>query len=180
MAIKIQVLRWRPQDGDMPSRILDVAASYGTPLGASLSDGTYFRLADTQAGSRNFLGLLTRDVVSGGPTFVERMTGVRNAPNEAGTAGMAGLELPDKVGGYTTARMPEEIEAEGSEFLLTSGTGKLDAAGQSTAIPGTTEIAIVNGKYRIKQAGDGAVGVITAKGLDDQDGTTLRVRIKFY
>lgn len=181
--LEVQVLRWKPIE--VRCGILDVAAKYGQPVGAGLgdsdADSEYFRLADTQGGARNFLGLLTRDVVAGGPTYYERMTGQRNFPNEAGTAGPSGMELPDKVGGVTTCQMPEELEAEGSTYLLTSGTGKLDAAGVDATTPGVTEVGIVNGKYRIKQSGDAAVGVITAKGLTPVNSdNSRRIAIRFY
>lgn len=181
--LEIQVLRWKSQE--VRSGILSVAASYGQPLGVeggdSDADAEYFRLADTQGGARNFLGLVTRDVVAGGPSYLERMTGVRHFPNEDSSPGPHAMELPDHVGGAVTARMPEEIEAEGSTYLLTSGTGALDAAGVDACTPGVTEIGIVNGKFRRAQSGDGKVGVLTAKGLTPVNSDNpRRIAIRFY
>jgi hypothetical protein len=84
-----------------------------------------------------FLGFLTRDVVDGGPTAIER-AGVY--PGR--------LEQDDDFG-QVTLELADAVEAEGSDYVLTSGTGALSSG---TAIG--TLLSFVDGKFYVAQGSD--------------------------
>lgn len=63
------------------------------------------------------------------------------------------LISPEKVGYFVTGRAAQEIEVEGLELVLTSGTGAI-----SDSTPAGTEVSFDRGKLRVKQSGDEVVG----------------------
>lgn len=133
---KFEVIRHA--DAPPISILIDFEASAGMAItrdtGASASDRPKGVLANTAA-----IGFLKRFIVNGGPPLTER------ADLWPGHA-----ELPDAMGGMTTLDpLYEAYEAEGEEFLLLSGTGKLQAS-----TPVGTLISFKNGKAYIAQSGD--------------------------
>jgi len=92
-----------------------------------------------QAANGACIGFLKRDVVTGGPTTLER---AEVFPGRA--------ENPDTTGGQVTLDAPyDAFEAEGTTYLITSGTGALTTG---TAL--NTNISFKNGKAYQAQSGD--------------------------
>lgn len=94
------------------------------------------------------IGILTRDVVTGGPSTIER-AGV--FPGR--------IEQPFAVDGECSLEpLPDAYEAEGPDYVLDSGTGAIDA---NTAIG--TKLSVVDGKTRVKQSTDEPMYVLAGK-----------------
>jgi hypothetical protein len=130
------------------------AAPRGTPVGQG---------ADTEtlalAGATNFLGFLRDDVTVAGPTLEHHFW-----PNQT--------EMPVKAGTYCTVERADEIDVEGGDFLVISGTGQLAS---NTAVG--TQLGLVSGKWRVKQSGDEAFGMLAAQ-LTPETESAVRLRIE--
>lgn len=116
------------------------------------------------AGGNNFLGHLTRRVVIGGLTLADRVFGVTSAVP-------VGLESPFSDGLEVTVESAQTIEAEGTQYLLTSGTGAITG---STAVG--TGLSFNNGLLYVAQAADQVYYRLTANNLPAADGVSLRIR----
>lgn len=139
-----------------------IAAPRGLALGAHASDAESFSLAQ----HNNFLGFLTRDVVVGGLTLTDRVFGRTSADP-------VGPEGPFTAGEEVSLEKAYEIEAEGAEYLVLSGTGEITSG---TTVP--QSCSFVDGKLRITQSGEVVNATLTAVGLTSTDGTTLRCRFE--
>lgn len=129
------------------------AALRGTPVGQG---------ADTEtlalAGATNFLGFLRHDVTVAGPTLEHHFW-----PNQT--------VMPVKAGTYCTVERADEIDVEGANFLTITGTGTLAS---NTAVG--TQLGFVSGKWREKQTGDHAYGMLAAQ-LTPETSGAVRLRI---
>jgi len=124
----------RPYEGWRLSRVTDVAMACprGTAFGYDATTADKIVLA----GGKNFLGFVMREVVVGGPGLPDHVY-----PNR--------LELAYASGQEASLEKADEVEAEGSNFLVLSGTGAL---ANNTAVD--TQISFNNGKFYIAQTGD--------------------------
>jgi len=86
------------------------------------------------------LGFVDRDVVTGGPSVVDR-------------AGLfpGRIELPYTTGLECTLEQADAVEAEGSNYLVLSGTGAISSG---TAI--NTKLSFSGGKFYVAQTNDTA------------------------
>lgn len=101
------------------------------------------KLADVYA-----IGVLQRDVVAGGPDLEDR-------------AGIfpGSLERPDAVDGMTSLEaLPDALECEGTDYIVTSGTGAIDG---STTLG--TLLSVKGGKLYQKQTNDLALYILSAR-----------------
>ncbi len=137
-------------------------APRGLALGAHATDPESFALAQ----HNNFIGHLTRRVVTGGLTITDRFLGVTSAEP-------VGVESPFKVGEEVSVEKAHEIEAEGSDYLVTSGTGALTAG---TSIP--NPCSFKDGKLRLTQGGEIANYMLTAVALTPNTAGNLRCRFE--
>ena len=158
----------RAYPGRQQSGVLNFAASRGTPLGALTTDtsasaaaANSFELAGANGNyGQNFLGFLERDCTVAGPTLADHIY-----PNR--------LELPYKVGTEVSVIKAAAVEAEGTDFLLTSGTGALTT---STAVG--TKISFRNGKFSAAQSGEIAYFTVAANNLTPYTASALRMRFE--
>src|SRR5690242_7678902 len=113
-----EIKRWNPSQ--YISRVLNVAAPRGTPIGPHDTDPTAGQLATPT----KYLGVLLRDCTVTGPVLADHVYPGR-------------LELPYKVGDAVSLAKVQEIEVEGppnnsgaagnSGLLVTAGTGAITA-----------------------------------------------------
>lgn len=152
----------RPNDGAHPiSGIYDSVAPRGLALGAHPTDKTKFALADND----NFLGFLERDIISGGATLADRMFGrTSDTP--------VGFECPYAPGDDVTVRKAYEVEMEGSDYILLTGTGSISA----TTPVGET-LAFLQGKLRVAQSGEVVNATLMAVLTDVITAGNLRIRV---
>lgn len=147
---------------------VNFAAVRGLALGAHATDATQLAVA----GPKNFIGFLCRNVIAGGISDADRLYGGRESDT------VVGPESPVAVGKYASVRQADEIEAEGSALVLTSGTGALSSA---TAIGQALSFEPNSGKIRIAQSGDvvfltlSAV-LVAAEDIFDTDSNSFRIR----
>lgn len=128
----------------------------GIPLGPHATLDETFDLADPG----KFIGFLTRDVTTDGATITEL-----HLPTDD-------LELPYKSGGEVAVEKADEFEAEGTDFLVLSGTGAISNA---TAVG--TLIEPSAGKWRVAQNPEDGVYRIVKANLPAVDATnTFRIR----
>lgn len=157
--MKFVAIRTAP--GAMASGIYAIAAPLGTAVGAG-SDVTLFALA----GATNFVGHLTRQVTVAGPTLLDHLVG----PTDAN-----GLELPlenvVKGGLMSSARKLLELEVEGTDYLVQSGTGAV-----TTSAAVGAQLGFIAGKLRLVQTNDQAVYAIRSQETPEDVGNT-RVRL---
>jgi hypothetical protein len=147
----------RAYPGYQVSRKYAAAALRGTPLGAHASDNDSFALA----GPKNFMGFLERDCTLTGPTLADHVYPGR-------------LELPYKAGYEVSVIKASAFEAEGSNYLLLSGTGALS---NSTAIG--TPVTVENGLLRVAVLGtDIPYWTVSAKAVDPVDAGAVRLRFE--
>ena len=140
-------------------------APRGLALGAHATDENQL----APAGPKNFLGFLTRRVVVGGLSLADRVFGVTSATP-------VGTESPFTDGLEVTAELAKTVEAEGTSYLLTSGTGALTT---STAVGALISFAPDNsGRFYAAQAGDNTFFTVSANNLTSSDGTSLRMRFE--
>ncbi len=135
-------------------------AKRGIPVGVDPNNPEGFILA----GPNNFVGHLTRRVVIGGLTLSDRIFGVTSAVP-------VGLESPFVDGAEVTAELAQTIEAEGSDYLLNSGTGLINS---STPVP--SKLSFNNGRLSVAQANETPFYLLVANNLDATDGVSLRIR----
>lgn len=144
------------------SGIYDSAAARGVGLGAHPTDSTRFALAE----HNSFIGVLTRDVSATGLSLADRVFGrTSDTP--------VGLEAPFIAGKEVSVEKPEEMELEGSDYILLTGTGALSSA---TTIP--QKLSYLQGRLRITQSGEDVNFYLTANNLPATDGSSLRIRVE--
>lgn len=90
-----------------------------------------------------FVGFLTRDVVVGGPTTIQRAQPFGDTPL------IKELELPFSAGQECSIEHADAYVAEGNAYILSSGTGAITG---STALG--TRCSFKNGKTYVAQSGD--------------------------
>ncbi len=119
----------------VPSAIKDANDKVvrGKPLMRDLTDGTLAALAAGQ-----LLGFVTREVVDGGPSVIDR---AQVFPGR--------LELPFALDQECSVELADAVECEGSDYVLTSGTGAL-----STSTSLGAELSFFDGKFYEAQSGD--------------------------
>jgi len=149
------------------SQILTAAAGTetavrGLALGQHPTDPDSFTLANGQS----FLGHLTRRVTIGGLTLSDRVFGVTSATP-------VGLESPNKDGDAMSLERAEEIECEGPNYIMTSGTGAITSG---TTVP--QNLSFTTGRLRIAQAGENVVYTLTANNLTPTDDGNNDLRIR--
>jgi hypothetical protein len=148
--------RRRIQDGILLSLTVASALPLGTAVGQDTSDYTRAVVADTTGSNLKFSGFLSQPTKDGGPDLGD-------------------LTWPDKftqpvaVNGQVTLDRFAEIEAEGTDFLVQSGTGALAAN-----TPAGTLLAFVGGKLRIAQPNDKAVFRLTSQ-VQPEDSGNVRI-----
>lgn len=153
----------RDTGSDNMSGTYDAEAPRGLCLAAHPTDANAFALAD----GTNFLGHLTRPVQSGGASQLEKFTGERYSETEAGQ------EFPFAQGGEVSLQKAREIEVEGDDLLVLSGTGAI-----TSSIAIGEKIAPSAGKLRIAQTGDVFRYQVTAKNLTPFTEGALRIRLE--
>lgn len=124
----------RPYPGQRISLVYESAAKRGVAIQADTTTPSKGALA-----TGDYLGFLTRDVVA-----------TLDVAERAVWPGR--LELPFIAGGQVSIERADAIEAEGTDYLVTSGTGALAA---ETSLG--TDLSFASGKLRVKQSGDRAV-----------------------
>lgn len=144
------------------SGIYDAVAPRGLALGGHPTDATKFTLAE----SNNFVGVLTRDITLTGLTLEDRMFG-RTSDDPVG------LEAPFTAGDPVSVEKPEEMELEGYDLFIQSGTGAITTA---TTIP--QKLGYFGGRLRISQSGEDVNFHLTANNLTSTDGVLLRIRVE--
>lgn len=132
----------------------------GFALGADGIDPESFAAAQ----HNNFIGHLTRRVVTGGLSIVDRVFGVTSDTP-------VGVEAPFTTGQEVTVEKAHEIECEGSDYLVLSGTGAI-----SNATPVPSNLSFKDGKLRLSQAGELVNYLLTANNLTPNTAGNLRLR----
>jgi len=137
----------------------------GFPVGAHATDPTQC----APASSQSFLGHLTRDVRVGGPVLTDLIFGPTNATP-------TGVTLPWVLGQVVSLESAQEIEAEGVQYILTSGVQAVTAS-----TPVGTPLTFINGQLAIFPSGTNdpanvAFYSLSANNLPASDGTSLRIR----
>ncbi len=150
--------------GWQASGVFDAAADRGTPLGAHATDATKFVLAGSanapSATGSNFIGFLERGCTVLGPTLADHIYPGR-------------LELPYKAGTEVSVIKAAEVEVEGADRILTSGTGTLD----TNSVVGI-KVTFRNGKFSAWQTGETAYFTLSANNLTPMDSGALRMRFE--
>jgi hypothetical protein len=118
----------------------------GFALGAHATDATAFDVAQ----HNTFIGHLTRQVKVGGLSITDRWFGMTSETP-------VGVESPFVAGQEVTIQKAKEIEAEGSDYLVLSGTGAIAA---DTAVG--TNLSFYNGYLRQTQNEEVPNYVLTA------------------
>lgn len=137
-------IRRRPEGHRNVSVIVDDAAPRGLAMMRSLTAPEKGVPANPNSSSLGqFLGFLTRPVVVGGPTTIQRAQLWGDSPLTKE------LELPFVAGGECSLEMADAVIAEGSDNILLSGTGAITAA---TALG--TRCSFKDGKFYEAQAND--------------------------
>jgi hypothetical protein len=137
------------------------SAPRGLALGAHPTDPEQF----SPAGPNTFTGHLTRRVVVGGLSLADRVFGTTSpVPVGVESAFYDGLDV--------TVEKGEEVELEGSNYLLLSGV-----AAVLTSTPVGTQLSFRNGLVCVAQTGDTAWNTLTANNLTSTDGSSLRIRM---
>jgi hypothetical protein len=132
----------------------------GFALGAHATDPESFDLAQ----HNTFIGHLTRFVRVGGLTLADRVFGVTSDTP-------VGVESPFVAGQEVSIQKAREIECEGSDYLVLSGTGAL--AG-NTAVG--TALSFKDGKLRQSQPDELVNYKLSANGLPPMAANALRIR----
>jgi hypothetical protein len=138
-----------------------IAAERGIALGPHATDPDSFDLAQ----HNSFIGFLTRRVVVGGLSITDRVFGVTSATP-------VGVEAPFKATEEVSLEKAKEVELEGFTYLF-SGTGQI--------LTGTTlpqNLSVKDGKWRLAQAGENVLALLTANNLPATDGVSLRIRME--
>ena len=136
------------------------AAKRGFALGDHATDPESFDVAQ----HNNFVGHLTRNVNVGGLTLTDRVFGVTSDTP-------VGVEAPFTAGQEVSLEKAREIECEGSDYLVLSGTGALSNA---TAVP--SNLSFKDGKLRLSQNGELVNYTLTANNLTPNTDGNLRIR----
>ncbi len=136
-------------------------APYGLALMNKTTDATLLIEA-----TGSFLGFLTRNVTTAGPGLLEAFD-VLTTDSSNPTA----LENVFKAGDEVSVEKADAVEAEGSQFLLASGTG--GGINLYTAVG--SELSFVDGKFRVAQSGDTAYFTLACHLTPDVAGN-VRIR----
>jgi hypothetical protein len=154
-------IRRRPVGHRNISVIVDTEQKRGHAIMRSLTAPQKGVPCDEPAdGVGSFLGFLTRDVVDGGPTVIQR------AQLWGDQALVKELEQPFSMGQECSLELADAYIVEGDERILTSGTGAIT---NSTAIG--TRCSFVDGKTYVAQSGDDVLYQIADN--SGQSGTQL-------
>jgi hypothetical protein len=132
----------------------------GFALGAHATDPESFDLAQ----HNTFIGHLTRFVRVGGLTITDRVFGVTSETP-------VGVEAPFVAGQEVSVEKAREIEAEGSAYLVQSGTRSI--------LTGTgvgAGLSFFNGLLGLAQAGEQVNYRLTANNLTPNAPGSLRIR----
>jgi len=153
---------WDPQN--LPAGVAALMGTETAVRGLGLGAGANGNFA--LAGSKNFIGHLTRRVIIGGLDLTARVFGV-TSPTPVG------VESPFTDGLEVSLEKGEEIEAEGVGVYLYSGSNMIDT---NTAVG--TGLTYQNGLLRVA-ATDGSeipFFTLTANNLTPVDTGALRIR----
>ena len=134
----------------------------GFALGAHATDSTKFDVAQ----HNTFIGHLTRIVRVGGLTLTDRVFGVTSETP-------VGVEAPFVAGQEVSVEKAKEIEAEGSGYLVQSGTGAITS---QTAVG--TDLSFYNGLLRQKQSNEVPNYTLTAHLTASGQGAAGDIRIR--
>lgn len=134
----------------------------GLALGAHATNSEQYDLAS----GNSFIGHLTRRVVQGGLTLADRVFGVTSATP-------VGLESPFTDGLEVTVESAEEIECEGPNYIMLSGTGSIST---NTTVP--QQLSFFTGRLRIAQSGDNVAYLLTANNLTSMNDGNNDLRIR--
>ena len=153
-----EIRRRRP--GPNITRVFDTAAKRGLAVGQHATNAG----KGIVAGTKNFLGFLTRDVAVGGPTLQDKIFPLN--------------ELPFTAAQEVSLELAHEIECEGSDYIKLASTGAISGA---TAVG--TQLSVENGLWYVAQAGDQVFGILTgSSGLDAagvlSETGALRIRVE--
>jgi len=138
-------------------------AATAMPMGTALA----YSAKDPATGENTFAlatgkfnGFVNRDVrLTAGLTDTEHLRGY-------------GLETPYEAGKSGSIELAKEVEVEGDEFILGSGTGEITAA---TAV--ATKLSFVGGKFRVAQSADYAYFKLV-KQMTPTDGGACRLYVE--
>lgn len=144
---------------DAPEDVTSLPAGIGLAQSAAAEDGDYCLLAQ---GTLAFMGHLTRDIDETGDTIADHVFAGR-------------LERPFKFGASVGIEAAIEIEAEGEDHLLLTGTGAITDA----LTAGTALLSFKDGKLYIAQEGDTPFYVLSAY-LDPKGDADFRIRARRY
>lgn len=78
---------------------------------------------------------------------------------------MPNILTPVKLGTEVSARRVTQLEVEGADYIVKSGTGAI-----TTGTAAHTELGMTDGKYRVKQSGDELAGRLRAQLTPEEDG----------
>lgn len=154
-----------PDESAPESKIYDSAAPRGLGMGAHATDPDKFGLAE----HNNFNGMLLRDVETQASRDAHLLQDIEfgrtsSVPTPA--------TLPYLAGNAVSSKRAKQVECEGVDLLVLSGTGALDT---NTAVP--SNVSMFHGRWRITQSGEQINGTLAANNLGASDGSSLRVRI---
>jgi hypothetical protein len=144
----------QPYPGPLQSGKYAAAALRGTPMGAHATDEESFDLA----GPTTFIGFSRRDITVEGVTLEHHFW-----PGQ-------GDNVPEKAGGYVTIERADEVDVEGNDFMVKSGTGQIT---DQTAVG--TQLSFYGGKFRVAQASDQPYFMLAAQLTPETDGD-VRIR----
>ncbi len=150
-----------PGAGVNLSRIVDAAAIRGLAMQEHATDPTK---AVPATPNGVFLGFLTRGVAVGGPSLADHVYQGR-------------LELPETAGQGCSIEPGDEVEVEGAEYILGSGTGAVNTGNVAGLTAGSSLFNFNNGLFRLVQTNERAEYVLSAK-LTPVDGAQVKLRLR--
>lgn len=146
----------RPGPGRHISLILPAGAAVrGLAYQESATAGT----AELADGTKPIVGFSTREVKVDGPALGDVVFPGR-------------LELPFKAGQEGSFEQAEEVQAEGTDYIVTDGAG---AVSSGTALE--TEMSFLGGKWQVKQSGQKIFGHLKEIMTPEVAGA-LRIRVQ--
>ncbi len=172
-AAKFYITRHDPSNN--ASGVMTSLALRGAPLGADPANEANFVIANAD----NFIGFLTRDMRTAAGTPTDgNIGGITLEDIELGRTSdtPVGLELPFVVGQEVSVQKAREIEVEGPNYIMLSGSGAISAG---TTVPQKMTLD-VTGRWRITQSSETVNGTLTANNLPAVDDglSDLRIRIE--
>lgn len=136
----------------------DVAepAKVGLALGQHLTDDTLARLCQP---NDVFLGFLTRDVTATGARIGSTLEKDELFFNQSGAL----LETPFRSGAAVSVEKGDEVEVEGADYLLATGTGAINTSTIGGLTVGQTYINFEDGTARVAQGSERKEFVLSQK-----------------